>query len=169
MRRGRAILASAVFSSGFISVAACGSQPPANGAASVPAAARSVSTGEFRAIMQAIADGWNEGDSRKSVGYFTENAIYMEPPDAQSYEGHEALFEAFGGKDQPRSPGRMTWHHLLFDETEQIGAGEYTYQGQRRYHGIVIVRLKSGKIDRWREYQRASILDWGDFVGKGRF
>ncbi|WP_394824993.1 hypothetical protein [Pendulispora albinea] len=107
----------------------------------------------------------------KSARCFAEGAIYMEPPDLQVYEGRAALYAFFGGKEQPPIPGRMTWHHLLFDEAQQVGAGEYTYQGTRRLHGIVIVRVDqaSGVISRWREYQRASPLTWDDFVGKSKF
>ena len=119
--------------------------------------------------MQTIADGWNEGDSRKSADCFTENAVYMEPPDAQVYQGREALFEFFGGSGQPAMPGRMTWHHLLFDETAQTGAGEYTYQGKNRFHGIAIVKLQEGRISHWREYQRLATQTWAEFVGASRF
>jgi len=93
----------------------------------------------------------------------------MEPPDAQVYEGREPLYEFFGGSDRTPSPGRMTWHHLLFDETQQIGAGEYTYHGQRLLHGMVIVRVTAGVISHWREYQHPPPLVWDDFVGKSKF
>jgi hypothetical protein len=63
----------------------------------------------------------------------------------------------------------MTWHHLLFDEEAQIGAGEYTFQMNNRYHGIVIVKLRDGKISNWREYQYQSTLDWQNFTANNPF
>ncbi len=128
-----------------------------------------LSAAEFRALMNTVAQGWNEGDSMKSARCFAKNAVYMEPPDLQAYEGRDALYAFFGGEQQPPSPGRMTWHHLIFDEEEQIGAGEYTYQGNHRLHGMVVVHLTAGMISHWREYQRASSMTWDEFVGKSKF
>jgi hypothetical protein len=48
----------------------------------------------------------------------------------------------------------MTCHHVVFDEEQQIGAGEYTFQGRNRYHGVVVMRILHGRIANWREYQR---------------
>lgn len=64
----------------------------------------------------------------------------------------------------------MTWHHLLFDESKQIGVGEYTfaYKGIET-HGIVIVQIVEGKIQRWREYQDRSEMNREDFVGESVF
>lgn len=63
----------------------------------------------------------------------------------------------------------MTWHHLIFDEDEQIGAGEYTFQMNNRYHGVVIVKVSEGRIARWREYQYPSTVDWETFTAHSRF
>lgn len=63
----------------------------------------------------------------------------------------------------------MTWHHLGFDEDSQVGFGEYTFQMNNRYHGIVVVKIVEGKISNWREYQYRSNLAWEDFVGKSLF
>lgn len=38
-----------------------------------------------------------------------------------------------------------------------------------RYHGIVIVKIKDGKISNWREYQYKSDLDWKAFVAINDF
>jgi hypothetical protein len=146
-------------------------RPPAPPAAPIapPAAPGSLDDAGFRALMRTIATGWNDGDSRKSADCFTEDAAYLEPPDAQSYRGREALYEFFGGARQPPSPGRMTWHHLAFDPAAQVGFGEYTYRGQNLYHGIVVVKLRAGRVSRWREYQYRSTLPWADFVGPSKF
>ena len=119
----------------------------------------------FVALMQAIADAWNAGDTNRALACFTDDAIYMEPPDEQRYEGREELFGFFGGDDPP--PMEMAWHHLVVDG--DIGMGEYTYRGTRQYHGLVIVQVREGVIARWREYQTESALPWEDFIGPSRF
>lgn len=124
---------------------------------------------EFRVLMQMVAGGWNEGNARKAADCFADDADYTEPPDAQVYHGRAALYEFFGGDAGTEVPMHMTWHHLIFDEATQIGAGEYTYQGHNRYHGLVIVRVVGGKIRNWREYQYRSALDWEAFIGPNRF
>jgi hypothetical protein len=124
---------------------------------------------EFRSLMQTIADGWNEGNARKSANCFAEDAIYTEPPNKQFYRGRESLYEFFGGGEEPAPSMSMTWHHLLFDEQEQIGVGEYTYQGMNRYHGLVIVKVTSGRVSNWREYQYKSDLKWDEFIGANKF
>ncbi len=134
-----------------------------------PAASTSLTTAGFRALMNAVAAGWNAGDARKSADCFTEDALYLEPPDKQVYAGRSALYEFFGGATKPEPPMRMTWHHLAFDEASQVGFGEYTFQMNRRYHGIVVVKIRGGKIANWREYQYESKLDWKDFVAKSPF
>lgn len=128
-----------------------------------------ITTAEFTRLLKTIAEGWNEGNPRKAADCYTEDAIYTEPPDKQVYLGRKALYDFFGGDKKPAPPMKMTWHHLAFDEEEQIGFGEYTFQGNNQYHGIVIVKIKGGKVSNWREYQYKSPLEWKDFVGKNRF
>ena len=79
--------------------------------------------------MEAIAERWNAGDTLGALERFTDDAVYMEPPDEQRYEGRDELFEFFGGDDP--SPMHMEWHHLVVDG--DVGVGEYTYRG----HGPV--------------------------------
>jgi SnoaL-like domain len=121
----------------------------------------------FRRLLDRIAAGWNEGDARRPADCFTADAVYLEPPDRQVYRGREELYRFFGGTAPP--PMEMRWHHVVFDAGEQVGAAEYTFQGSRRYHGLVIVKVEDGKVARWREYQYASDLDWEAFVGASRF
>ncbi len=64
---------------------------------------------------------------------------------------------------------RMVWHHLLFDPDKQVGAGEYTFEMNQRYHGIVVVQMVDGKISRWREYQYRSDLSWEEFARESKF
>jgi len=44
---------------------------------------------------------------------------------------------------------KMTWHHLAFNEAEQVGFGEYTFDMLRRHHGIVVVRVQDRLIKHW--------------------
>lgn len=132
--------------------------------------ASELSTADFEKLLHRVAEGWNEGDAQKAAGCFSVDAIYIEPPDRQLYRGRQALYEFFGGSSGRESPMTMTWHHLLFDEPKQIGVGEYTfaYKGIET-HGIVIVQIVEGKIQRWREYQYRSEMNWEDFVGESVF
>jgi hypothetical protein len=123
----------------------------------------------FLMLMNTIAEGWNTGNVRMAADCFSENAIYQEPPDKQLYYGRAALYEFFGGDAPPVPPMLMTWHHLIFDEAQQLGAGEYTFQMNHRYHGLVIVKITGDTISHWREYQYPSSLDWADFAGGNQF
>jgi hypothetical protein len=123
----------------------------------------------FTMLMERIAAGWNTGDAASAADCFTEDAVYLEPPDRQNYRGRAALFEFFGGNQRPAPKMSMAWHHLAFDPTTDIGFGEYTFEGKRRYHGTVVVKLHGGKVSHWREYQLESRLSWEEFAGPSRF
>jgi len=118
---------------------------------------------DFRNLLEKVATGWREGDSRIAAGCFTTDAVYLEPPDRQVYSGRDELFEFFGGENPPTMS--MVWHHLVFDASEQRGVAEYTFKGENQYHGIVIIRCRDGLISHWREYQYRNELPWREFVG----
>jgi hypothetical protein len=124
---------------------------------------------EFERLMQTIADSWNEGDARKAADCFAENAIYSEPPDKQLYKGRTELFKFFGGNEGRKSAMKMTWHHLVFDEREQVGAGEFTFEFGSKVHGVAMIKVAEGKIGHWREYWYESALDWEKFIGENKF
>ena len=124
---------------------------------------------EFQRLMQTVADGWNEGDPRKAADCFGEDAIYVEPPDKQLYHGREQLYQFFGGDAGTDIPMYMTWHHLSFNEKDQIGFGEYSFKMHAQYHGIVIVHIVSGRIAQWREYQYRTELNWEEFTNHNPF
>jgi len=63
----------------------------------------------------------------------------------------------------------IEWHHLIFDQAQQVGTGEYTFTYNLTTHGIVIVRLRNGLISNWREYEIESPLPWKQLVGKNQF
>jgi hypothetical protein len=118
---------------------------------------------EFKRLMNTIAEGWNEGDARKSADCFSEEAVYIEPPDKQVHHGRAALYEFFGGDQGPGIPMYMTWHHLAFNEDEQVGFGEYSFRMHGSYHGIVTVKVENHFIKFWREYQYKTDLSWEEF------
>ena len=128
-----------------------------------------LTTKEFERLMQTVSDGWNEGNSRKAADCFRDDAVYVEPPDKQLYQGREELYEFFGGDKGTDMPMKMTWHHLAFNEEEQIGFGEYTFEMHGRYHGIVVIKVESGLIKQWREYQYQTKLNWEEFTGHNPF
>jgi hypothetical protein len=121
----------------------------------------------FVALMDDIADAWIRGDTERALARFTEDARYLEPPDVQRYVGRDELRTYFGGDDPP--PMSLTWHHLLFDEAEQLGAAEYTYTGESTYHGVALIRIDGDRIADWREYQVRSDLDWERFAAGNGF
>ena len=133
---------------------------------------------EFEELMKTIAEGWNEGDARtpalaggarEAADCFSEDAIYIEPPEKQLYRGRDALYEFFGGDHGTDIPMKMTWYHLAFNEHEQIGFGEYSFEMHRRYHGIVVVKIKAGLNKHWREYQYRTEVGWEEFTRNNPF
>jgi ketosteroid isomerase-like protein len=130
---------------------------------------RTFGSAQFRELMQTLAQGWNDGDAHKAASCFTSDAVYSEPPDKQLYRGREQLYRFFGGDTGRKQAMKMTWHHLVFDEERQIGAGEFTFEYGGRVHGMVIVRVRDGKISNWREYWYESPLDWQQFTRQNPF
>ena len=108
----------------------------------------------FREMMNGLADGWSKQNTDQALACFTEDAIYIEPPDIQFYKGHAQLRPYFAAL----KPGTfMQFHNLWFDEGRQIGAGEYSFgdvNDSTADHGVVVVELRNGRIVFWREYQQ---------------
>ena len=128
-----------------------------------------ITTSDFEQLMQTVANGWKEGNARKAADCFSEDAVYLEPPDKQLYHGRAELHEFFGGDLGTDLPMKMTWHHLAFNEEQQVGFGEYTFQLHGRYHGIVVVKIEASLIRYWREYQYRTDLHWEEFTSHNPF
>lgn len=122
----------------------------------------------FRRVMQTVAAGWNRGDANQAAACFTEDALYSAPP-SSPHRGRNELYEFFGGAKGRETPMRMSWHHLIFDPSQQIGVGEYTFRYRMQTHGIVIVKISNGLISNWREYEAESALTWDQYVGENQF
>ena len=131
--------------------------------------AQNIRIAEFKTLMMQLAQAWNDGDARKAADCFSENAVYSEPPDKQLYRGRDALFKFFGGDEGRKRSMKMTWHHLIFDEQQQLGAGEFTFEYGGKVHGVAMVKIRAGKIHNWREYWYESALDWNEFVRQNPF
>ena len=123
---------------------------------------------EFESVMREVQDGWNEGNPSRAARCFAEEAIYSAPP-SSGHRGRKDLYEYFGGEKGRELPMRMTWHHLVFDPSQQVGVGEYTFRYRIQTHGMVIVKFSSGLITNWREYEVESNLGWDEFVGANKF
>ena len=142
---------------------------PTRGNAKHRAAHRRLDQTQFRSLLETVSRGWNSNDARLAAECFTEDAIYSAPPDSRVRRGRRELFDFFGGEKGRDQPMHMEWHHLMFDEKEQIGAGEYTFTYQIRTHGVAVVRIVDGRIANWREYEQQSALDWDKFIEDNRF
>lgn len=127
------------------------------------------SEAEFIAVMEELATAWNEGDARRAADCFAVDAVYSDPPDKQLYRGRDALYEFFGGDEGRAGQMSMEWHHLAFNAEDQIGFGEFTFSYGSAAHGIVVVRMRDGKIGNWREYWYESDLSWEEFVSRNPF
>jgi hypothetical protein len=147
------------------------------GASLVPAAApnpapcttreQALTAAEFHATLDTIAAAWNTGRGARAADCFTEQALYLEPPDRQLYRGRNALRAFFEASAPTAQADRMTWHLRAFDPERQAGLAEYTYRGRRYYHGVVVVTFEQGLIASWREYQYAAEQPWPAFIAPG--
>ena len=124
---------------------------------------------EFKKLLDTMARGWNEGDASKAANCFATDAIYTEPPDKQVYKGRQALYRFFGGDSGREGGMTMTWHHLVFDEESQVGAGEFTFTYGTSAHGVAMIKIRDGLIANWREYWYDSSLPWNEFIGDNKF
>jgi hypothetical protein len=145
------------------------SQQARAAATSALVAGSRMSAGEFNTLMSRLGSAWNSNDARLAADCFTEDAIYSSPPSARVRQGREALFEFFGGSQGRPRPMHMEWHHVIFDEANQLGAAEYTFSYEARTHGMVIVKIREGKIANWREYEVESSASWEEIVGSNPF
>lgn len=125
---------------------------------------------DFAKLMERVANGWNQGNARLAADCFSDDALYSSPPSRRMRHGQAELYEYFGGAKGRPAPMHMEWHHLAYDPESGIGFGEYTFRYKKyQAHGVVVARMRNGKIRNWREYEIPSKLDWDGFVGSNRF
>ncbi|MGH9903310.1 MAG: nuclear transport factor 2 family protein [Pyrinomonadaceae bacterium] len=121
---------------------------------------------EFKKLLDSLADAWGRRDYAAAAEAFAEDVRYADPL-RYSFDGRARLrefFEADEGYAQ-----RTVWHTVVFDEEQQAGAAEYTYDGTHRYHGTALVRVGGGEITHWREYQHVDPRGWEEFASETAF
>ncbi|MER2264316.1 nuclear transport factor 2 family protein [Methylobacterium oxalidis] len=132
-----------------------------------PEADRSA-TRVFCELLDRVARGWNTGDAALAASAFTEDAVYVEPPDRQRYVGRDALFRFFGGGSPKPKRMSMIWHGAAFDAAGRSGFGEYTFalpDDGFQVHGVAAIGVRAALIATWREYQTPSALAFPAFAG----
>lgn len=121
---------------------------------------------EFKAMLDSLAEAWGRRDYVAAAGAFAEGVRYADPL-RYSFDSRERL-RAFFEADEGR-PQRTVWRTIVFDEEQQVGAAEYTYEGTRRYHGTALIKVEGGKVTHWREYQHVDARDWKEFTSGTAF
>ena len=121
---------------------------------------------EFTEMLHALAAAWARRDYTVAADFFAEDVRYADPLryEFASRSDLRAFYEHDEGFEQS-----TVWHNILFDETQQLGVAEYTYDGTWCYHGTVWIRMQDGLITHWREYQHADPREWDDFVSGTAF
>ena len=130
-------------------------------------AANGIHTEDFYNIMNALAVDRNSG--KIAAGLFTDTVIYTNAARGQTSKGKAAFTRLFDGTSSEPKAEKVEWHHLMFNERDQIGAGEFTVEGRHRSHGVAIVRIEHGRIANWREYPVASTFSWQRLSGENPF
>ena len=159
-RRGYTGWAIAVLS---LALAPCCARPPEAAPGGEPPG---LTAAGFRALLQRLARAWSEQDTDAALSCFTEDAIYMEPPDEQLFQGHGELRPYFAALE----PGTfMTFHQIWFDEARQTGAGEFSFGAAGKPeadHGVAVVEVRNGRIAFWREYFEKGPAEFETFLSR---
>lgn len=119
---------------------------------------------DFDALIRRLADAWAALDAEAAVACFTDDAVYMQPPDEQLFVGRDQLRAYFG----PLDPGTyLRLDNVWFDERTRRGAVEFTFgvAGEEPAdHGVAVVDVADGRIRAWREYLVKGPSDQERFV-----
>jgi limonene-1,2-epoxide hydrolase len=121
---------------------------------------------EFIQLLNTLSDAWQRKDYQTAVDRFAEEIQYADPL-RYSLSGRAQL-QAFFDADEGY-PQHTIWHNIVFDQEQQVGVAEYTFDGTHRYHGAVIIKVQDGKITRWREYQHIDPRPWQEFISGAAF
>ena len=119
---------------------------------------------EFETLMRRLAAAWERLDAEAAADCFTDDAVYMEPPDKQLFQGRQELLAYFS----PLEEGTyLDFHGVWFDEESRTGVVEFTFGVRDREaadHGVVVVAVDNNKIASWREYLTTGPARFDRFV-----
>ena len=115
---------------------------------------------EFGNVLSSLASGWSERRYEQVAAHFSEDVFYSDPT-SYSLTGRRSVLEFF--QDDEGYEQSCRFHNAVFDESQQLGAAEYTYAGTHVYHGTVWIKIENGLIAGWREYQHRSEKGWEEF------
>ncbi|MDX1449643.1 MAG: nuclear transport factor 2 family protein [Acidimicrobiia bacterium] len=117
----------------------------------------------FVDLLDRLAAAWAAPDPVAAADCFTDDAVYMEPPDRQLFVGREQLLAYFW----PLEPGTyLRFHARAFDEAGQVGFAEWTFGMDGKDvadTGVAVVEVRDGRIATWREYHVKGPADWDRF------
>lgn len=121
---------------------------------------------EFELLLHRLADSWADLDNTAAALCFTEDAVYMEPPDVQLFVGRDELTAYFS----PLTAGTyLAFHGIWFDEPSQTGAAEFSFGvsgAETADHGVVVVGMRHDLIASWREYPRKGPASFTRFTAR---
>ena len=120
---------------------------------------------EFEDLLWSLSSGRGERRYGDVAAHFADDVFYSDAND-YAFTDRRSLLQFFA--DDEGYEQSCVFHNSVFDETRQLGAAEYTYEGTYCYHGTVWITLAGDKIASWREYQHRSDLDWNEFWDKRR-
>lgn len=117
--------------------------------------------GQFAEMLQDLAAAWTRNDPDAVCAAFSADVHYSDPTRYafRNLAELRAFFDADAGEEQ-----KCDIHATVFDEDQQLGAAEYTYDGKYRYHGLVLIQVVNDKIASWREYQHVDDRSRTDFI-----
>lgn len=118
---------------------------------------------EFKIMLDLMAKAWTNRNYEVVAAHFAEELFYS---DSINYSFYNRLDLLNFFKDDDGYPQNCIFHNAVFDEKNQKGAAEYTYEGSFCYHGTVWITIQNEKIAEWREYQQISEKSWDDFWRK---
>ena len=121
---------------------------------------------EFTTLLYSLSDAWAKRDYVAAISAFADDVRYADP--LRYSMSNKAELQKFFQDDEGYTQSTV-WHMILFDEQQQVGAAEYTYDGTYRYHGTVLVKIHEDKISRWREYQHIDGREWDEFISGTSF
>lgn len=122
----------------------------------------------FAALIGRVATAWSDQNTDAALRCFTDDAVYMQPPDVQLFVGHAELRPYF---DALTEGTILTVHHVAFDIPTQIGMAEFSFGHVARQTadvGVAVIAVRRQRIHSWREYVTQGPAEFGEFISPER-